>query len=152
MIEALIRFSPSMSSSDVHIVSSDAFLDEKFIQQFFPRANFVLDRYHLVEAIKTRVGLAKWSHFEESTYAMLNADSESKFNAAIASLVAIRPHGELLKIYAPVFTFGLVMVVCSFSEDYLLRILMDSRINRKKTKSTIRILKRKSSEKEQVVY
>ena len=54
MISSLILFSPGMSALDVFMVSSDAFLDQEFIKEFYPNANFILDRYHLIEAIKRR--------------------------------------------------------------------------------------------------
>jgi len=48
MLNALIEFSPGLVPTEVFVVSSDAFLDQAFISEFFPRANFLV--YDMINA------------------------------------------------------------------------------------------------------
>lgn len=89
MLESLIRFTPSLNVNHVKICSSDAFLDEVFIKEFFPSSRFIRDRYHLIESVKNRVGLSKWQAFESLFHAMVHAKDERSFNAAHNDLVQV---------------------------------------------------------------
>ena len=82
MLDALIRFT-AMNVNKTKICASDAFLDDDFIKHFFPRSNYIRDRYHLVENVKTKVGLRNWYKYESLFYAMVKAKDEASFNTAL---------------------------------------------------------------------
>jgi hypothetical protein len=87
MFENLFRFCPNMSPSDVMYVSSDGFLDSDFIQNFFPKAKFIADRYHLLLAIKERVGMSLWNKYSDSTKHMIHAKDEQSFDFYLNDLI-----------------------------------------------------------------
>jgi hypothetical protein len=91
-------FSPKVNRNDVKIVSSDAFLDARFVKTFFPNANFIRDRYHLVEAAKRRVGIASWSTYEQTFHCLLSSINESDFNSNLQQLLNLA-NDEKLKSY-----------------------------------------------------
>ena len=89
ILNSLIRFTPTVSVNDIKICSSDAFLDLIFVRQFFPRCHFILDRYHLLENVKTRVGLSNWSKYEYHVKRWIHAKDEASFNKALQDIVAV---------------------------------------------------------------
>ena len=54
----LLKMAPGRAPSKVSIVSGDGFFNKNMIQRLgFRKANFILDSYHLFEAIKHKLGL-----------------------------------------------------------------------------------------------
>lgn len=87
MIEGHLRFTRSIDTSMVTIVSSDAFLNETFFTKHFPKAKFIRDRFHLLKDIKERVTLSKWSKYSHLVTGMIYAKTETIFNANLQLLI-----------------------------------------------------------------
>jgi len=101
MLSELIQFSPGMSPSDVFVVSSDGFLDQLFVNEFYPNASFILDRYHLIEAVKKEVTLVKWRNYEPLFYSMINAKNDTEFDRALHEVQQLHSGNSDLTKYIP---------------------------------------------------
>lgn len=89
MFKNLFAFCPNVSPSDVMVVSADGFLDSNFVQNFFPKAKFIADRYHLLEAVKTRVGISMWNKYGDSTKRMIYAKNDQSFDFYLNDLIQL---------------------------------------------------------------
>ena len=99
MLNSLIEFSPGLNPTDVFVVTSDAFLDQGFINEFYPTANFLIDRYHLIEAIKKEVTLTRWNKYQPLIYEMINAKSSATFDVALESIQLLHAGDNTLTSY-----------------------------------------------------
>jgi len=57
------------------------------VTSFFPKAHFVRDRYHVVEAFKTKITISRWPKFQDDVMSMIQAESEEKFDHALQNLI-----------------------------------------------------------------
>ncbi len=86
MLNSLIEFSRGLNPTDVFVVTSDAFLDQDFVSEFYPTTNFLINRYHLIEAIKKEVTLTRWNKYQPLIYEMINAESSAAFEITLENI------------------------------------------------------------------
>jgi len=99
LLKSLIEFTPCLDPSDVHVIASDAFLDQQFIVEFFPSSHYLIDRYDLLEAIKKKVTLVKWSVYEPLIYELINSKHAEAFEVALQRIQQLHTVDDELTEY-----------------------------------------------------